>query len=600
MAIELAWIGAVTDTTAVVKARSDQSSASLTGAGSVSGVEGNDDVFTFTLTGLTADTLYTIEIDDGGGTWDGSFTTTGSNSFTVAAASCCGQNGVGGVADADSFARIEDRAPDLFIHMGDLHYKDITTNNVGVFRSAYQDALTQTKFASLLQSVPVSYAFDDHDFGANNSDGTSASAPAAQLAYRDYAPHHTLPVTDGIYQTWVMGRVRFIQLDVRSFRNLETDSMLGTTQLDWLLDLLDTMTEEALILVTVVPWQGANAEGFGGFTDERQTIAESLTVNNLAGRTLMLHGDIHMCATDDGTNTQFDPASAGNGPHAACFAPLNATTSAGSDTYSQGPVTDSSQQYGTIDVTDTGDAIAIRSRAWAVTGATETEVADSTLTITLIPGELDMTAETDIAALTDGGGNPISEIRTAFTSVLARADVTRVIDTVTLAVDTATVDFTSIPSGYSGLKIIGRARMDSTTTRSDEVLMRFGNGTIDSGANYDYFSRATRSDGADLNEDDQASTHIPVAGSVIPANMTGAEAGEMGQFSVEIWGYADTSFFKSCTSQFFGSTRGDADRVGTGFAGGVWRSTSAIDAIRLYGENSDFLAGSNFILIGIA
>ncbi len=599
MAISYGWMGAVTTTSAVVKVRSDQASAQLTGAGTVDGIEGADDVFTFTLSSLSADTAYTVTVDDGAETWVGSFTTpkSGAMSFSFAAASCCGQGLAGGVGDSSVYTMIEARSPDFFIHMGDFHYKDIITNDVGLFHDAYEQVLAQPKMASMYESVPAVYMFDDHDFGANNSDGTSPSKPAAQTAYRDCVPHYPMVDSGGTYQTWVYGRVRFVMVDPRSFRNLEAGSMLGSTQLAWLTNIMDTMTEELLVFVSVVPWLGTNSEGFGGYTAERQTIAEAITDNGLTDRTLVLHGDVHMVAIDNGGLSQFDPAGIGLGPHVACFAPMNATNSAGPDNYYIGPDTTTNTMYGMIDITDDGDVIRVDLEGWAVSGATEQSVAS----LSFSTGERasTMTAEEDIAVIVNDGDVTPLEVNTALTSVLARAGVVSVIETVTLAVDTASITFSSIPSTFTTLRLIGRARSDYTVSRADEILMRVGNSTVDTGTNYDYFTRTSRSDGADLEESSQASNHIAIAGSIIPAEMTGFEAGEMGIVTVDIYQYADTSFYKPCVSSYFGSTQGDANRIGAGWGGGVWKSSSAIDIITLYPENSNFVAGSEFTLIGI-
>lgn len=434
--IGLGWIGAVTTTTATVKVRSDQASAQLTGAGTVNGHEGNDDVFTFDLSGLTADTTYNITVDDGADTWVASFKTfpSGSASFTFAAGSCCGQNGTGGVADSDAYARIEDRSPLFFLHMGDLHYANITTNSASLYWAKYRDVLTQPKMASMLRSVPMVYAWDDHDYGNDNSGSSSPSKAAAQSAYRDYVPHYDVPA-NLIYQTFVCGRIRFIVLDVRSARAGAT--MLGATQKAWLLNLLTTSTEKKLVIVSGVPWLGSNSEGFGGYTSERQDIAEAITTAG-TDRVVIVHGDLHMCAADYGQNSQYDPANSDPGPAVFCFAPLNATVSAGSDTYGTGKYVASSQQYGTIDVFDDGTDITIVGTGWAIVNAVE-----SSLFVVTSPTGATMTAETDIAAIADGASNPASRVRTALTAVLGRADgllVVKAADTSRASNTTASAD----------------------------------------------------------------------------------------------------------------------------------------------------------------
>ena len=386
------WAGGVTDTTATVKARSTASAATLrystdpglAGASSVAGTEGSDDVFAFALTGLSPETRYYYGF--AGSSVTGTFRTFPVEgdifSFLLATASCAGEVGgdyeVGTVANTPAFDRIVDQDPYLFIHTGDRGYPDITTNSPASFRTNYNANMAMSKQLALHQAMAVDYVWDDHDFGNNNSDGTSASKPAAQSVYREHVPHWTLPHADMIYHSYAIGRVRFIIIDPRSARTPQTDpdnsskTILGATQKTWLKAELLAATEPVIMLMTGSPWIGTTSNPtWGLYSTERAEMAEFFEDNNLTDRLFLFSGDQHFNAGDDGTNSQYDTGSANPGPPVVVFAPMDSAFTTDDGTWSEGIHKDTKQQYGTIQFEDTGLQITVTARAYAVSGASE-------------------------------------------------------------------------------------------------------------------------------------------------------------------------------------------------------------------------------------
>ena len=81
--------------------------------------------------------------------------------------------------------------------------------------------------------MPVSYAWDDHDWGGNDSTASAASAPARWQVYREmFATPSMLNEAEAIYRSWVASGVRFIHLDTKS-RLVPGTTVLGATQLAW-------------------------------------------------------------------------------------------------------------------------------------------------------------------------------------------------------------------------------------------------------------------------------------------------------------------------------------------------------------------------------
>lgn len=387
--IEWVWAGNVSATGATINARSDGTptllygtDAGLTDPDNLSGTEGNDDVWSFDLSGLSADTVYYYSFVGWGLTATfRTFPTEGTaHSFSIAAASCAGQSGgdyeVGDVSNTPTLDHIAARDLALFIHLGDRGYPDITTDSVSAFRTNYNANMAMTKQAALHRAMPVAYVWDDHDFGDNNSHAATASKPAAQTVYREHVPHWTLPSASGIYQTFVIGRVRFILIDGRSFKSNPSDTddssktLLGATQKQWVKDTLDNSTEPVVVLDVAVPWNATSSlpDSWGGYSTERQELAEFFEDNSHTERLWLLHGDMHAIMGDDGANTQFDPGSANDGPPLSGFAPMDAGATTYSGTYTISPSTDSKQQYGTLEFTDTGSQITVTARAYEVAG----------------------------------------------------------------------------------------------------------------------------------------------------------------------------------------------------------------------------------------
>lgn len=365
------WSGAVTEQSATVVARiSPATEAILTlMAGSATTVHTaipEGDVWRFDLRDLDPDTGYAyhltvdgVEIEQRSGTF--STFPQGPASFTVAAASCArlGSNGV-------VYETIAAAKPDLFISTGDLFYADYV-ETADHFTHAYESSLTQPAQAALFSSVPIAYVWDDHDYGRNNSDSSSPTRQLALDAYGRNVPHYPMAGTDAIYQSFAIGRVQFVLLDDRSQRDPDSDpdgpekTMLGPEQLDWLEQRLLDNSFVLNVIVSPVPWISdpePGADHWGGYTYERQRIANFIAENNI-DNILMLAGDAHMVAIDDGTNTDYSVSNSSVSGDAAFpilqAAALDRPGGIKGGPYSEGAFAGAGQ-FGLIEVTDTGGA----------------------------------------------------------------------------------------------------------------------------------------------------------------------------------------------------------------------------------------------------
>lgn len=371
--VDWIWSGATTSTSTVVVAGFDheQTETRLAVSDDPSfgdpmwfGSDTSDGrIARFTVMSLEPATAYHYAVELDGAlerSAAGSFRTfpDGPASFTIAVGSCARVGSNGAVFDA-----IRELDPDLFVISGDLHYSNIPDDDVGEFLDAYREVLTQNAQAALYRSTPIAYVWDDHDYGANNADSTSPSRPAAMESYRAVVPHYPLAGDQApIYQAFTIGRARVIMTDTRAGRSPAgalddaAKTMLGARQLDWFEQQLLAAdgTYPLIIWVNSVPWISAGSPGgddWGGYTAERARIADFLVANDIDGL-VMLSGDAHMVAIDDGTNSDFSSAGTDGFPvlHAAA---LDRPGHVKGGPYSEGSYPGSGQ-FGVVEVIDDG------------------------------------------------------------------------------------------------------------------------------------------------------------------------------------------------------------------------------------------------------
>ena len=323
----------------------------------------DDGLVRLTVDGLAPSTAYEYQLvvdgvgDEGRGVGRLRTPPLGASSFTIAAASCARVGSNGAVFDA-----IREQEPLLYLIMGDAHYSNLDATEPGPFLDAYERMLTEPGQAALYREVPIAYVWDDHDYGPNDADASSPGRTAARSAYRSAVPHYpVLPGDAPIYQAFTIGRVRVVMTDTRSERT--STAMLGDEQLEWLIDELVTgsRTHAAVIWVNAVPWIDAAAVGadtWGGYPQERQRIADAIAsagVDNL----VMLSGDAHMVAIDDGTNSGYAADGSPGFPvlHAAA---LDRPGRVKGGPYSEGTFPGGGQ-YGLVEITDDGgDTVTVR------------------------------------------------------------------------------------------------------------------------------------------------------------------------------------------------------------------------------------------------
>jgi len=207
---------------------------------------------------------------------------------------------------------LKSKNAEFFIHMGDLFYADIVENDIKLYKDSLFKFLSGESQKNYLKEHPVFYMWDDHDFGDNNSGGWSSSRPAALEFYDKLTPHfdYEQDREDGVYQAFTYGNVRFIMTDLRSKSDNKGISTLGNIQKEWLKkELADFKNYSMVVWVSTKPWIGQKKDDkiddkWYSFPEERAEIANyiaELGINNI----VMIAGDAHMLAIDDGSHTDY-------------------------------------------------------------------------------------------------------------------------------------------------------------------------------------------------------------------------------------------------------------------------------------------------------
>lgn len=375
------WSGGVTPSGAVVNAKvTGTTSARLAVSTSESmtspvyygpAVPAAGGMVTITATGLDPSTQYHYAIEDDGAIDTakvGAFRTFGPEgepeSFTGVVSGCAGTSSSPhlhspGVSNSPIFDTIRGLDPDLFIHLGDRNYGNITANDPAAFRDVYDRVMAAPRQEQLYRLVPTVYVWDDHDFANNDSDGSEASRPAVSQVYRERVPSYPLPAGVGdnpIYHSFTRGRVLFIVSDTRWAR-VPGATMLGAAQKAWMESVLSASSAEALVWCNPTPWMGGSADTWAGFVSERNEMIDLFDGYGWLDRMVCLNADYHGLGMDTGGgNLELTGAPFPVWLWCSLDSPASGT---GSNQYDMGPTSPGADRYGILEVADDGDVLHI-------------------------------------------------------------------------------------------------------------------------------------------------------------------------------------------------------------------------------------------------
>ena len=152
------------------------------------------------------------------------------------------------------------------------------------------------------------------------------------------------------------------------------------------------------------------------------------------------------------------------------------------------------------------------------------------------------------------------------------------IATTTLSTTQTEVNFTSISGSYTDLILIA----SGSTTSATSLFMRVGNGSVDTSANYS----VTRlyGNGTSVSSDRLSSQDVMY---VSTGNFTTANT------IINLQNYSNTTTYKTMIYRL------NMPGAFVGANVNLWRSTSAINTIKVYVTSSTLTVGSTFTLYGI-
>jgi hypothetical protein len=159
----------------------------------------------------------------------------------------------------------------------------------------------------------------------------------------------------------------------------------------------------------------------------------------------------------------------------------------------------------------------------------------------------------------------------------------------TLTASATEINFTSVPSTYTDLVLVCNGGMSRSGAA---FLMRVGNGSIDTGTNYsetDLYGTGS----AAASQRQTNTTYWNIFSGVGSSTTAGENT-----FIMQLMNYSNTTTNKTMLGRAASATT--TAYPGTAAAVFLWRSTSAINTIRLYRQITDtFITGSTFTLYGI-
>jgi len=378
-----------------------------------------------TAAGLSPDTDYYWQVTlDGTPTGDINLTRTlpvsgAPNSHAIIFGSCMHKGASPAAFDDMRTRTFNGSTAAAFLHVGDLayewaSYQPITTapNDIPTVRGVYEASLTSTTFNHLVRDIPLAHTWSDNDFCGTNSDSTAAGRPALlAVRHQSICDPANMPSAEGLYKSWVIGRVRYVQTDARTYMAQKSlpdngsKSMLGTTQKQWFKDeLLAAQAADQIVIwshdqiwlaPTVTP--DSTNDTWGTFNTERTEIGNFIASNGLTNRILYVCGDTHTLTADDGTNNPW------GGFACATAAPFYQTANAVYGTWSEGGYPDvgspglpNQSYYGWLEITDNGEnTINVQFRGFDATSGTGIERIG--ITRTLVARELPTVAVWDSA-----------------------------------------------------------------------------------------------------------------------------------------------------------------------------------------------------------
>jgi len=198
--------------------------------------------------------------------------------------------------------RMADEGVDAVLLCGDTPYID--TSDLAKNRERHRAFLAQDGLRELVRTRPTLGTWDDHDFGANDSDGTKVDRETIRRVFTEYRALASFGEQgEGIYTTFRRGPVEVFLIDARYFSRTEPSpvdpkkpTLLGRRQWDWLRRSLADSTAPFKVLATGMVWHdkpNKEKDDWETYAYERDALFRSIGEQKIPG-VVLLGGDVHV------------------------------------------------------------------------------------------------------------------------------------------------------------------------------------------------------------------------------------------------------------------------------------------------------------------
>ncbi|WP_171182714.1 alkaline phosphatase D family protein [Alienimonas chondri] len=210
----------------------------------------------------------------------------------------------GSCADLDPstlWTQIAERDAEALVLLGDTPYIDST--NLNTARDRHRAFLSVPELAALVRHTPTWGAWDDHDFGQNDSDGRLPGKENTRQALVEYRANREYGGdAGGIYTKFRRGPAEVFLLDTRWFSQTgpspvdsSQPTLLGAEQWAWLKDGLKKSTAPFKFIACGMIWddkENRESDDWGTYTHERTALFDFLGEETISG-VVLIGGDIH-------------------------------------------------------------------------------------------------------------------------------------------------------------------------------------------------------------------------------------------------------------------------------------------------------------------
>ena len=191
------------------------------------------------------------------------------------------------------------QAPDFHIMLGDSQYADSTKPEKQW--SAHLQIRKFTEVAKVYRNIPTYSIWDDHDFGPNDSDGTTAGKKDSLKTWKQMwvNPGYGTQKIPGAFYRFKYADVEFFVVDGRYSRspnkmpdNNRNKTMLGNSQFEWLINGLKESTAKFKLIASGSTWSAKGKDCWSQFPNDRKRFLKAINENKISG-VLYLSGDLH-------------------------------------------------------------------------------------------------------------------------------------------------------------------------------------------------------------------------------------------------------------------------------------------------------------------